>query len=362
MPRNDTFLYVSEEVSERIAVFSLAGETGKLTKLQEVAVPGRVMPMAITPDRRFLFAALRKPKQKETPEAQADAARFPNNIISFAIDPLEGTLIERSTVPAQDSTAYICVDQSGRYLVGACNPPDRSRKTGILTLYPIGPHGGLQRHPLIVRTPPKLHCAIPDPTNRFILAASCNGDAILRFAFDAALGTVSSDGLSPVLTLPKSGPRHLRFHPNGKFLYVVNEYDGTVYTYRYNPANGGLMEVQVVSAIAPPGFDGPNVLAADLHFTPDGRWLYVSARETASLAAFSVDGLSGLLTPVAFYETAKTPRGFGIDPSGRYLISAGLVSSCLVTYRINSETGTLTKLAEVPTGEGPNWIEFVSLP
>lgn len=360
MRRNDTLLYVSEE-GGRIVVMTLDGDTGTLTKIQEVPIQGRVMPMAITPDRRFLFTALRKPKQKEG-QVNTDTSLTPNEIICFAIDAVDGTLHRRGTVPAYDSTVYLSVDHTGRWLLGACNPPDRSRKTGIATLYPIGPNGGLQRHPLVVRTPPKLHSIIPDPTNRFILAGSCNSDSILRFVFDATLGTISSDGLSPVLTLPKSGPRHLRFHPNGLFVYVVNEYDGTVYTYRYNAANGSLMEIQVVSATEPSGYEGPNVLAADLHFTPDGRWLYVSARETSSITAFSVDGLSGLLTRVAYYETAKTPRGFGIDPSGRYLVSAGLESRCIVSYRIDAESGALTQLAEVGMGERPNWVEFVSLP
>ena len=113
----------------------------------------------------------------------------------------------------------------------------------------------------------------------------------------------------------------------------------------------------------PPIFDKARIVrAADLHFTPDGKWLYASGRAPMTLAIFRVDAVTGRLTPAGHIPVAKEPRGFNIDPFGRYLVAAGLQANTLTAFRIDPESGGLSKLAECPTGEGPNWIEFVRLP
>ena len=105
-----------------------------------------------------------------------------------------------------------------------------------------------------------------------------------------------------------------------------------------------------------------DIWAADIHLTPNGRFLYASERTTSTIGAFRVDSASGKLIYLGSTPTEKQPRGFNIDPFGRYLLAAGLHTNSLTSYQIDSETGALTKLADYPTGEGPNWIEFVRLP
>ncbi len=123
-----------------------------------------------------------------------------------------------------------------------------------------------------------------------------------------------------------------------------------------------MSEIQVASAL-PPNMDMEGgARAADLHFTPDGRWLYVSVRTSPSLAVFRVDGSTGMLAPAGHFPVAKEPRGFNIDPFGRFLVAAGLLTGTLTVYRIDPETGGLAKLADYPAAEGPNWIEFARLP
>jgi 6-phosphogluconolactonase len=185
---------------------------------------------------------------------------------------------------------------------------------------------------------------------------------MVRFAFDSAAGLLDADALPPVLVRPGAGPRHFVFHPNDRFMYLVNEYDASLYTFAYDVRKGALAELQTSSAFPPDVERKGSARAADLHFTPDGRWLYVSVRSTLTLAAFKVDVTTGGLTPAGHFPTVDEPRGFNIDPFGRYLIAAGRIANKLAAYRIDPETGALGKLAEYPTAAGPNWIEIVRLP
>jgi 6-phosphogluconolactonase len=342
------YVYLSEHGSRQIAVLRISPETGALERIQDVPVTGKVMPMAVSPDRRFLFAALRSE---------------PYAIASFAIDAINGTLTHLAYTPAPESAVYLCTDATGRFLLGACNPPDRVRRTGSIFVSAISPHGCVQVAHQVIRTPPKTHAILPDPTNRFVFASSCDADLMVRYAFDALTGTLDPDALPPVLVLPKSGPRHFLFHPNNRFMYLMNEYDASVCTYRYDARNGSLQEIQISSAL-PPGFvdKGRGGRGADLHFTPDGKWLYASVRDSLTLAVFRVDAMTGLLNNEGHFPTLNEPRGFNIDPFGRYLLAAGLHSSSLACYKIDAQTGALGKPVDYATGQGPNWVEIVRLP
>ena len=151
-------------------------------------------------------------------------------------------------------------------------------------------------------------------------------------------GCFDPDPLPPVHVQPKAGPRHFVFHPNYRFMYLLNEYDGSLYSYGYDARNGALSEIQVSSTM-PPEFDKERIVrAADIHLTPDGKWLYASGRHPLTLAIFGVDAVTGRLTPAGHVPVAKEPRGFNIDPFGRYLLAAGLQTNTLTSYRIDSET------------------------
>jgi 6-phosphogluconolactonase len=149
------------------------------------------------------------------------------------------------------------------------------------------------------------------------------------------------------------------FSPNKKFVYLISELDGSIYVFPWDAKTGTLKkEVQVTTSL-PKGFDG-KPWAADIHVTPDGKFLYASERTTSTLAAFSVDAKTGMLTPIDTYPTEKQPRAFNIDPTSRYLLSVGELSNSMTTYTIDKKSGKLTKLKEYPMGKQPNWIEIVS--
>ena len=158
----------------------------------------------------------------------------------------------------------------------------------------------------------------------------------------------------------KAGPRHFAFHPNGKLVYVVGELDASVYVFDYDGATGQLKEKQSVSAL-PPDFKG-KPSAADLHITPDGKFLYGSERTSSTLTGFKVAPTRGTLSPIGSVPTEKQPRGFNIDSLGRYVLAVGQLSHALSSYRIDPDSGKLIKLKKYPMGKNPNWVEIVDFP
>ena len=101
------------------------------------------------------------------------------------------------------------------------------------------------------------------------------------------------------------------------------------------------------------------IKVADIHITPDGKWLYVSERATNTITAFSVDHSLGNLTYIGSYDTEKVPRGINIDPNGNFVIAAGQKSDHVSVHAINPETGELKLLDRYESGKDPNWIEIV---
>jgi len=341
----DTIVYVSNAASKEIYVLAMNRDTGDLALIAKVPVPGTdkpspaSMPMAVTPDRRFLYAALR-------------SDNFPAS--SFAIDHTTGQLTHIATTPLQDSMAYIVTDRTGRYLLAASYPGNK------LTINPIDEQGHIVERPThIIPNRPKSHCILVEPTNKYCYATSLRSDTIMEWKFDPSSGALSPNGSSEVHTKPGAGPRHMALHPNRRFLYLITETTDTIGVYAIDPALGILMELQFVDALPADFKEQP--AAADLHVTPDGRFLYGSERKTSTLAGYRIDPEKGTLSPIGHFPTEKTPRGFNIDPRGRFLLSVGLDSNAMTVYRIDPQSGALTSLKQYPMGQQPNWIEIVDL-
>jgi 6-phosphogluconolactonase len=341
----DTVVYVSNAGSKEIGVFAMNRDSGELTMIDKVAVPGTdkpspaSMPMAVTPDRRFIFAALRSDD-------------FPAS--SFAIDHATGRLAHVATTPLADSMAYINTDRTGRFLLAASYPGNK------LTINPIDADGHIvEKTTQIVPNRPKSHCILVDAENKYCYATSLGGDIVMEWKFEPAAGTLSPNGPGEVHTKPGAGPRHMALHPNRRFLYLITETTATIGTYAIDPATGTLTELQFVDA-RPAGFTAQPA-AADLHVTPDGRFLYGSERKTSTLAGYHIDPDKGTLSPIGHWPTEQTPRGFNIDPRGRFLLSVGLDSNAMTVYRIDPQSGALTPVKQYPMGKMPNWIEIVDL-
>ena len=343
--RAATFVYVGNAESNEVYVLELNRQNGDLTLIEKVPIPGIVKPgistpMAVSPDRRILYVGTRG-------EPQIAAA--------FAIDPASGKLKHIASGPLPDSLAYIATDRTGRYLLGASYPGHK------VTVSPIGPPGTVQPAKQVLPDHPNAHSILPDAANRHVLVPTLGNDSINQFGFDAATGTLTPGVPPSVRVKDKAGPRHFVFHPNGKIVYVIGELDGTVYVFDYDGATGVLKEKQAVSAL-PPDFQG-KPSAADLHVTPDGRFLYGSERTSSTLAGFKVDPASGTLTPigsVADREAAARLQHRLVLPlsaRGRAALPRAVDATGSTRRR-----GKLTKLREYPMGRNPNWVEILDFP
>jgi len=334
-----TYVYVSNADSQEISVLSLDRASGALTPVETMPVGGTVMPLAVSPDKRVLHAALRSQ---------------PFRVVSFAIDAGSGKLSKLGEAALADSMANIDTDRSGRWLFAASYG---GHKITVNSIDKDGKVGAVQQ---LITTQPNAHAIHADPSNRFVFATSLGGDNLSAWRFDAATGVLSANEPALTQTTPKSGPRHFSWDAAQRRLYLLCELDASLYVFDYDAARGSLRELQRTSAL-PLGFAG-KPWAADLHLAPDGRHLYASERTSSTITVFEVDTASGRLKTLSQVPTEKTPRGFAIDASGRYLIASGQESHAIAVYAIDAASGALSALQRYPVGKNPNWVEIVDLP
>jgi len=230
-----------------------------------------------------------------------------------------------------------------------------------VTVSPIGSNGVVGATMQKVATLPKAHCILPDATNRHVLHTSLGGDVVYQDNFDPATGRLSPNNPATLSVKPEAGPRHLRFSPDQRFVYLLNELNASIYVLPYDAASGLLEQPVQIATALPKGFSG-KPWAADLHLTPNGKFLYASERTSSTLAGFRVNTRDGKLTSIGSYPTAQQPRGFNIDPTGRYLLAVGQLSNNMISYSIDGASGRLIALGTYPVGKNPNWVEIVALP
>jgi 6-phosphogluconolactonase len=352
-----TFVYISNGEDGDIAVMQLAPETGDLKLIEKVAAGPNVKHMALSPDHRFLHASIRSE---------------PFSVITYLINSETGNLTHLSKKPLPDNMVYISVDQTGRYLLSV------SSTNAKIAVNPISLNGFVQSEPVqVISTGPNPHSILVDRSNQFAYVPHLGSDQIKQFLFDESTGVLTPNDPAVVHTKDGSGPRHFDFSPNNMYVYVSTETDGMVYSYKVDNKTGILTEIQKISVkpstISPEpsptateddllemdDTEVPSSGVADIHITPDGKWLYVSERAQSTIAAFAVDRHSGNLTHIGNYDTENTPRGIDIDPRGNFVIAAGQESGHVSVHAINQETGELKLLNRYESGKDPNWIEIV---
>jgi 6-phosphogluconolactonase len=331
-------VFVSNADSKDISVLKLDRGKGSIELLQSVDTDGMVMPLAVGPDKRFVYAAIRSE---------------PFNVASYAIDAETGRLTKLGTAPLPHSMASITTDRTGRWLFAASYPGH------LISVSPIGADG-LAREPIeVIPTGKNAHAVVLGPGNRTLLVTNLGSDQVLQFRFDAATGKLTPADPASFRTRKGAGPRHIAIHPDGKHAYLLHELDATVDLLAFDSKNGTLSLMKTWNTLPPESTARP--WAADLHLTPDGNFLYTSERNSHTLAIWKVHPTNGQLSLVGHQPTEAQPRGFQIDSTGQWLLAVGQVSNHLTAYRIDPETGKLTPAARLPLGENPNWVEIVDL-
>ena len=333
-----TVVYVSNADSGDISVLRLDSPLGLLAPMQRIEVGAVVMPMALSPNRRFLYAAQRSE---------------PWGVVSFAIDAASGRLERLGRARLPHSMAYIATDRSGRFLFSASYGGD------LIAVSPIGADGVAAAARQVLPTPAKAHAIRADPSNRFVFATCLGGGVVMQLRFDAATGELTPNDVPSLRPHEGASPRHVVFGPDARFAYLLSELDAAVDVLAFDASAGTLRTVQTIVSL-PGGFSGVP-WAADLHLTPDGRFLYSSERRSSTLAMFRVDAGDGTLALLGHQPTQAQPRGFAVTPDGRFLVVAGQLSHRLGVHAIDARSGALQPCSEVEVGLNPNWVEAVTL-
>jgi 6-phosphogluconolactonase len=361
-----TFVYVSSAADGVIDIYTLDAKTGALAPAGKAEAGKLVMPMAISPSQKHLYAVVRSE---------------PFKVLTYAIDPATGALAAKATAPLPDSMPYVSTDATGRFLLTASYGGHK------IAVNPIGADGLVTAAASqVIATGKNAHEIITDRTNKYVFATNLGSDQIVQYKLDAKTGTLTPNDPPAFKTRADHGPRHFRISPDNKYVYVLHELSGHVAQLALDPVKGTLREIDSVgsvpaesglvpgtalaplspAAMAAPGANAPKpdekpkIWAADIQLTPNGKFAYTTERTQSKIALFTVAPKTGKLTYVTNYQTEKQPRGIKVDPSGTFLLVAGEKSDRLGVFKIDPVKGTLSESGRYPVGNGANWIEIAN--
>lgn len=272
----------------------------------------------------------------------------PGGVAAYAIDPHTGALTYLNhELAGGGDTSFISLDQTARYALAA------NYQGGNIAVFALKPDGALGDWTAFEQqkgrgvnpqrqTHAYAHSIIASPDNRFVLSADLGDDKIYVYRFNARDGSLRPNDPPSVSVAPGSGARHVRFHPNGRWVYLDTEMGSTVMGFNWDAARGTLTQFQTISAL-PPGFKGTSA-AAEMEIRPDGRFLYVSNRGDDSLTVFAIDPANGHLT---FVQRASSgghmPRNFAFDPTAHWIVCTNHGSDNAVVFAVDQATGRLTQ-------------------
>ncbi|GAB3838859.1 lactonase family protein [Hymenobacter jeollabukensis] len=348
-PAADWLLYIGTygpAEQDNLFLYRLHPGTGELTRV--AGFRGGLKPgfLTLSADHRFLYAI------NASLEFQGQSS---GSVRAFAVDQRTGALSGLNEQPSGGAgPCYVSLTPGGRAALVA------NYFGGTVSALPVRADGQLDPPAVIDQHqgagPHKnqdrahAHCILPDPAGRYALAVDLGNDQVLSYPLTNGAAALQLPPKTAFRTQPGAGPRHLAFHPNGRWAYLINELNSTITALSYDATTGTCAELHTVPAL-PPGFTGPNA-CADVHVSPDGRFVYGSNRGHDSLVVLAVDAGTGRLTLVEHVSTqGKTPRNFTLAPDGRLLLVANQNSNNIFSYHVDAASGRLRPTgysAEVP--------------
>jgi 6-phosphogluconolactonase (cycloisomerase 2 family) len=326
-----------------IYLFQMNPETGALAQREVIPNGSNPSWLALDATGTHLYSA------NETADGSVSA---------YSVDRASGHLTLLNTVGSEGAgPAHLSIHPSGKYVLVANYHGGTVAVLPILSRGELGPATDVKHDegPLgpvhAASAPPgsfaisghdKVHAHMiqADPSGRFVLAADLALDRILIWKFDAAHGTLSANDPPWVALPPGDGPRHFIFHPNGRWLYSLQEEASTLATFDYDAARGALTPKQTVSSL-PKGFAGTS-FTSEVRVSPDARFVYAANRLHDTIAWFSIDATGGLTFAGEEWTRGDYPRSFTIDASGSFLYSCNQRGDAIAAFRVNRTTGALT--------------------
>ncbi|MCX7668628.1 MAG: lactonase family protein [Anaerolineae bacterium] len=340
--------------SEGIYRFWFDTTTGALTLAGVTGGIANPSWLAFHPHGRYLYAGS---------EVREHGRRSGGAAVAYGRDPATGELTRlNDALTGGAGPCYLSLDPSGRLLLVA------NYASGSLTVFPVRADGRLEPAAQIIQHAgsgpvtdrqegPHAHCIVPDPSGRFALAADLGIDQVLIYRLDVNEGRLSPAEPPCVELPPGTGPRHIAFHPHGRWFYVTGELNSTLTTCAWDAKRGRAERVQIVSTL-PEGWTGTNY-PAEVAVAASGRFVYMSNRGHDSIAIYAVDAATGQLTPAGHVATQGAfPRHFALDPTGAFMLVANQNSDNVVVFRVDGETGQLTPTGHAVTVPSPVCVRF----
>ena len=336
-PVTGPIVYVSQQFSGSVTAHRLDTNSGELSEVGRYDIGGNVMPLAIAPDKRSLYAVRRSD---------------PPLLVSFSIEPRSGALTKLAETPALAGYVHVCTDRTGKYLFGL------SHTDHYIVVHPI--QNGIAGPAVQAKsTGGYPHGTAVDPGNRFVAVTCLGDDCVVMFELDEAAGRLESLPMNSVDFGAESGPRHLCYTKSGAVIYVVCELSGTLERLRCDPWMGAVHRMDSIRIIEK---DLPfPVSAADIALSADERFIYVSERATNQIVCVENHAETGSFRIVQRTATAAEPRGIAIDPSGAWLLAGGQYSESVSIFSLDKDSGRMTPCAPSLGHSGPNWIEIVDV-
>ena len=332
----DYFLFIgtyTSKGSKGIYVYRFNSQTGKAEYISSTDSIANPSYLATSENGKYLYAV------NET------GGQEPGSVSAFAFDAATGRLnFLNKQFSGGDHPCYVSVDKNNKWVVTA------NYSGGNLSVLPVASDGSLLTHVQLIQhegksvnekrqDKPHVHAAVFSPEYNYIFAPDLGTDKIAIYTFDStALFPLQLSKSAFASSTAGSGPRHLEFHPHRRFVYVIEELTGTIAVYKRN--NGTLKPLQRIRT-HPDAYRGA-IGSADIHLSPDGKYLYATNRGDAnSITIFSIRS-NGKLTFKDYTPSMGVhPRNFIIDPTGNYLLIANRDTDNIAVYKRDHKTGLI---------------------
>ncbi|MBC7904226.1 MAG: lactonase family protein [Gemmatimonadaceae bacterium] len=321
----------NNDKSKGIYVYRFDTKTGQSSYVSEVQGNDPSY-LVVSPDKKYVFAV-----------NELGGPKKPGEIAAYSFDKSLGKLSFISSQPSGgDHPCYVNIDKTGKWVIAG------NYSGGSFSVLPFS--DGILGKPVQTiqhtgsgpdasrQEKAHVHSTVFSPDEKYLFVPDLGIDKVMTYSFDSQSGTVKPAAEPFTPTAPGAGPRHFDFHPNGKFAYLVNEMKGMVSAYKYSA--GTLRLLQTIGML-PKDFKG-EIGSADIHVSPDGKFLYASNRGTSNTIVIYRIAKDGRLTLAGHESTkGKTPRNFNFDPTGKFLLVANQNSDDIVIFKRDLKTGLL---------------------